>query len=65
MHLSISRASSERKGNIRVSLPYKKGEQRNVQGEEMVFGQRPTHEQTSFQDKTHLEFLGVVKDFKH
>ena len=25
MHLPISRASSERKGNMRVRLPYKKG----------------------------------------
>ena len=33
--------------------------------EEIVFGERPTHEQTSFQEKTRPEFLGVVKDFKH
>ena len=34
-------------------------------GEEIVFGKRPTHEQTSFQEKTRPEFFGVVKDFKH
>ena len=70
MHFLYPCALKKKKQDIpykkkKSGLSYKGGEQRNVQGKKIVFGQRPTHEQTSFQEKTRPESLGVVKDFKH